>query len=809
MNNSKLLSPGDRFEKYIIEKELGHGGMGAVYLVRHSILDTKFALKVLYPEVAGRDKQFVERFIREGRLAGQIRHENLIAVYDAGQNEKNGMYYLVMDFVSGGSVRDRIKQNHYVDMLEAISIIRQVACALQAAQNHNMVHRDIKPDNIMFDDKGVVRLADLGIAKATDDRETGLTLEASVFGTPAYMSPEQARDSSKVDTRADIYSLGVVFYEMLTGRRPFSGETTIEILSHVIDDTPAPDVRIFSKDLPADVAKLVADMLEKDRDKRVQSPSELIRRIDALDLTAYKVGEQTAADEVEVTMPTMASPVGGASASPVAEAPQPTNVTMPTMASAEPPPTNVTMPTMASPMASNASEASSPNPVQKLEIHRSSPHQAVPAASQPEPTLEPTPSLANQPEASVGVPDNATMAMPNPPPQPGMSGSKAGKGGLALIFVMIGLVLFLFIGGAGTVLFLKRDAIMALFDRTKGTQTSETETIPPAGTPQASEKHPEVVKSDIAETSSPQKDKPPVNMTPEETTKPPVASTQIQVDSTPKTTDLPTTSPAATTPELQTAESGLLEETAKPTTATTVNADKPDDTHANVPIWKRFTQGAQQFGKGAQQFGKQVAKDTKEFGQQVVQQVAPSAHPAEHPPRPNEQSSQANAQQSSQPVTQSVVQSQETAADVRAGLQKLGFFADGGVVLFGANDGRNTSFFRELSKYDVFKAVGFQEASKDVRKWNSQLNEIQSNGPAFVIVVLSEEKNDYNFKKMLQGLVKVLPSSNAVILVASGNPAVFDEVKDTCNSVGMYFRKWGSNKELANYVLELKKELGW
>ena len=152
MSDRRLLSPGDEFEKYVIERELGHGGMGAVYLVRHRILDTEYALKVLYPEVATRDKQYVERFIREGRLAGQIRHKNLIAVYDAGQCEKNGMYYLVMDFVGGGSVRDRLKKEHYVDMLDAISIVRQVASALEAAQNHNMVHRDIKPDNIMFDD---------------------------------------------------------------------------------------------------------------------------------------------------------------------------------------------------------------------------------------------------------------------------------------------------------------------------------------------------------------------------------------------------------------------------------------------------------------------------------------------------------------------------------------------------------------------------------------------------------------------------------------------------------------------------------
>ncbi|MBR0458547.1 MAG: SUMF1/EgtB/PvdO family nonheme iron enzyme [Victivallales bacterium] len=327
MSNSQLLSPGDEFEKYVVEQELGHGGMGAVYLVRHRFLDTEFALKVLYPEVAERDKQYVERFIREGRLACQIRHPNLIAVYDAGQNEKNKMFYLVMDFVSGGNVRDKLKKEHFINMLEAISIVRQVASALEAAQKHNMVHRDIKPDNIMFDDKGVVRLADLGIAKATDDNNTGLTMAASVFGTPAYMSPEQARDSSKVDTRADIYSIGVVFFEMLTGRRPFSGNTTIEILSHVVDSEPAPDVRTFLKDVPEDVAKLVADMLEKDREKRISSPTELIHRLDALNLSAYQ--------------PNQIQP----EAIPVTESEAPTGVTLPTMAGGQVPTPSQVQPT--------------------------------------------------------------------------------------------------------------------------------------------------------------------------------------------------------------------------------------------------------------------------------------------------------------------------------------------------------------------------------------------------------------------------------------------------------------------------------
>ncbi len=285
---------------------LGHGGMGAVYLVRHRVINTNFALKVLYPGVAQRDQQFVDRFIREAQLAGRIRHPNLIAVYDAGLNESNGMYYLVMDYVSGGSVRSKLRKQVHLSVLESLGIVRQVGHALEAALQHNMVHRDIKPDNIMFDGDGVVRLADLGIAKATGDHDANLTVEAAVFGTPSYMSPEQARDSRKVDIRADIYSLGIVLFEMLTGRRPFAGENTIEILTQVISDTPAPDVRTLNPEIPESVAVLVADMIAKDLRKRIASPSDLISRIDVI-LSNMENSEEAVAEqpEVEKTMATI------------------------------------------------------------------------------------------------------------------------------------------------------------------------------------------------------------------------------------------------------------------------------------------------------------------------------------------------------------------------------------------------------------------------------------------------------------------------------------------------------------------------
>ena len=426
-SKNSLLRPGDEFEKYTVEQELGHGGMGAVYLVRHRVINTNFALKVLYPGVAQRDQQFVDRFIREAQLAGRIRHPNLIAVYDAGLNESNGMYYLVMDYVSGGSVRSKLRKQVHLSVLESLGIVRQVGHALEAALQHNMVHRDIKPDNIMFDGDGVVRLADLGIAKATGDHDANLTVEAAVFGTPSYMSPEQARDSRKVDIRADIYSLGIVLFEMLTGRRPFAGENTIEILTQVISDTPAPDVRTLNPEIPESVAVLVADMIAKDLRKRIASPSDLISRIDVI-LSNMENSEEAVAEqpEVEKTMATIVQPVAAQAA----------ELTMETVAQPAPQPqpapsqAELTMETIAQP----------------------SPSQPQPAPSQPEKTMatiaQPPPPAqkASEPAASQSFePTVAIGTAETPSPSSGSSGMDKRK---MMIIGGAAVGLLLVVGGA-------------------------------------------------------------------------------------------------------------------------------------------------------------------------------------------------------------------------------------------------------------------------------------------------------------------------------------------------------------------------
>ena len=316
---SQQLTPGSVFEKYTIERQLGRGGMGAVYLVRHNILDSLFALKVLSLNSDSGNNSFVSRFIREAKLACKIKHPNLIEVHDAGKNPENGMFYIVMDYVPGGSVRDRLKKQPFLPLAESLRIVTEITSALEAAFQHGMVHRDIKPDNIMFAADGSAKLADLGIAKSLEEQDTMLTMAASVFGTPAYMSPEQAKDSGKVDCRADIYSLGIVFYEMLSGRRPYEGKSTIQILSQVVSETPVPNVRQIIPSIPENIAQLIADMTEKNLDRRIQTPFELSKRLTEIHLPVFQnsnvektveintgaIPRQTAAQrETDITLPT-------------------------------------------------------------------------------------------------------------------------------------------------------------------------------------------------------------------------------------------------------------------------------------------------------------------------------------------------------------------------------------------------------------------------------------------------------------------------------------------------------------------------
>ena len=272
----EIFRSGDRFRGYVVERLLGNGSLGAVYLVRHEVLDTVYALKALFPEVAKENEDYVKRFLREAKIATRIRHPNLVAVHDCGYDEARGLYYIVMDYVSGGDLRQALAFAGRFSPDRAVEVVLQVASALDAAQEYHVVHRDIKPENIMIQPDGTVKLVDLGIAKADGLRDSLCTEAESVFGTPAYVAPEQALDASAVDVRADIYSLGVVLFEMIAGRVPYEGPNAPQILVQTLSSDPFPDIRDMNPDVPPALAIVIRRMCVKECDRRIATPAALI-----------------------------------------------------------------------------------------------------------------------------------------------------------------------------------------------------------------------------------------------------------------------------------------------------------------------------------------------------------------------------------------------------------------------------------------------------------------------------------------------------------------------------------------------------
>lgn len=277
-----IFQPRERFRGYTVERLLGKGGLGAVYLVRHDVLDTLFALKVLYPHTAEANSEYVKRFHREARLATRIRHPGLVAVHDCGFDEGRGLHWLVMDYVAGGDLRTALALAGRFEPARATAVVRQLASALAAAQRFKVVHRDIKPENVMVQPDGAVKLVDLGIAKADNLGESLKTMSRSILGTPVYISPEQSLSAADVDLRADVYSLGIVYFEMVAGRTPYPGLAPIDMLVRLLSEEPTPPVRSVEPSVPAAVAELIDAMCSKDRSARPGDYGELLSRLDAL-----------------------------------------------------------------------------------------------------------------------------------------------------------------------------------------------------------------------------------------------------------------------------------------------------------------------------------------------------------------------------------------------------------------------------------------------------------------------------------------------------------------------------------------------
>lgn len=264
---------------YKVKKELGAGGMAKVYLAVDTKLDRPVAVKVLSPAFA-ENSRITKRFIKEAKTAAQLQHSNIVSIFDVGK--QGTMYYFAMEYLQE-NLKDRIKQGAGLKAREALAIVKDVARALSYAHKKGYVHRDIKPDNIMFRKDGAVVLVDFGIVKAVNEK-TKLTRTGISVGTPQYMSPEQIR-ARKVDGRSDIYSLGIVLYELLTGKLPYQADDLVKL---ALQHTGGPIPKLPAK--LQDFQPLIEKMLAKSPHERVRNAEGLIRLIDALD---FKVKEKT------------------------------------------------------------------------------------------------------------------------------------------------------------------------------------------------------------------------------------------------------------------------------------------------------------------------------------------------------------------------------------------------------------------------------------------------------------------------------------------------------------------------------------
>jgi serine/threonine protein kinase len=263
--------------RYRLERHLARGGMGEVYLAHDELLNRTVAVKELFPELA-QDAAFVERFRREAQAAAALNHPNVVSVYDFG--DADGVYFIVMEYVDGQTLRDIIREEGQMAPAEAVDIAAEIAAALAAAHEQGLVHRDVKPPNVLITKAdGTVKVADFGIARATNTLDA-LTMPGQVVGTATYLSPEQAQGHA-VDHRSDLYSLGMVLYEMVAGRPPFEAETPVAIAYKQVTETPPPP-STFNSRVPPKLDALVAKAMAKDPAARQQSADQMRAELLAL-----------------------------------------------------------------------------------------------------------------------------------------------------------------------------------------------------------------------------------------------------------------------------------------------------------------------------------------------------------------------------------------------------------------------------------------------------------------------------------------------------------------------------------------------
>jgi serine/threonine protein kinase len=273
MQGLVILAPMDikNIGRYEIKKELGRGGMATVYLAFDPSFDREVAIKVL-PREFLHNPQFLDRFQREIKTIAQLEHPSIVPVYDVGEHD--GLPFFVMRYMPNGSLSDKI-ENGRLSLVDTARIVEKLASALSYAHRKGIVHRDLKPDNILFDEDNLPFISDFGIAKFSQ-AQTNLT-GSGIIGTPAYMSPEQATGDT-LDHRSDIYGLGVIVYQMLTGQQPYNADTPMGVaIKHVTD--PVPEILSVAADLPSDVSEVMKTVLAKDREQRYPSAVEFARAL--------------------------------------------------------------------------------------------------------------------------------------------------------------------------------------------------------------------------------------------------------------------------------------------------------------------------------------------------------------------------------------------------------------------------------------------------------------------------------------------------------------------------------------------------
>jgi len=298
-------------QRYSIISRIGSGGMADVYCAQDLQLGRKVALKLLYRRFA-QDEEFVERFKREASSAAGLQHPHVVGVYDRG--EWDGTYYIAMEYLEGRSLKQVLQEEGPLPPGRAIDVVLQILQAARFAHGRGIIHRDIKPHNVILDDEGRAKVTDFGIARAgaSDMTETG-----SIMGTAQYLSPEQAQGHA-VGARSDLYAIGIVLYELLAGRVPFDGDSPVTIALKQVSELPVPP-SAYNPGIPPELDAVVLHALEKDPDRRFADADAFIAALEEVraGLVAMPAGQATAAfGAVAVPPPTAATVVAGGAISP-------------------------------------------------------------------------------------------------------------------------------------------------------------------------------------------------------------------------------------------------------------------------------------------------------------------------------------------------------------------------------------------------------------------------------------------------------------------------------------------------------------